>query len=414
MSSRATGRTVSPSWVCCQLGAREHYAVPRALARAGRLSALVTEAWVTPGSAAARLPRRGLGERYHPELEGATVRSFTAASVGFELAQKARGTTGWRRVIARNRWFQRRAVRALEALRGGSEAPAGPPVLFAYSYAALEIARYAKSRGWKFVLGQIDPGPYEEQLVGREHARRPQFASAFEQAPAGYWRDWREECELADRVLVNSRWSKQALESEGVAAAKVDVVPLAYEPAEASGAVARQFPAEFTAERPLRVLFLGQLIVRKGVAAVLEAARLLRDLPVEFWMVGPVGIPESAMNGGGKVRWVGPVSRRETAGYYSRADLFLFPTLSDGFGLTQLEAQSWGLPIVASRFCGDVVSHGESGLVLEEVSGESVAEALRRCLERPAELSRFSARASESAAGWDVSSLQQRLVSLAL
>lgn len=414
MSAQASSRTEPRSWVCCQLGAREHYAVPRALRRAGRLSGLITEAWVRPGSAVARLPHRALGERYHAEIESEFVHDFTASSIRFELAQKARGAKGWRRVVARNRWFQRRAARSLAALGGRIENSTEPPVLFAYSYAALEIARHAKSRGWKVVLGQIDPGPYEEELVGREYAARPQFAPAFERAPADYWRDWREECELADRIVVNSAWSKLALEFEGVPGAKIEVVPLAYEPSGAAGGRAREFPSRFTDARPLRVLFLGQVILRKGVAAVLEAARILRERPVEFWMVGPVGIPEAAMMGHGKIKWVGPVSRRETADYYARADLFLFPTLSDGFGLTQLEAQAWGLPVVASRFCGEVVTDGENGLLLEEVSGESVAEALGRCLAEPARLGRFSARAAESARGWGVSKLEQRLVSLAV
>ena len=37
-------------WICCQLGAREHYAIPRALSRVGILEALVTDAWVPPTS----------------------------------------------------------------------------------------------------------------------------------------------------------------------------------------------------------------------------------------------------------------------------------------------------------------------------------------------------------------------------
>ena len=56
-----------------------------------------------------------------------------------------------------------------------------------------------------------------------------------------------------------------------------------------------------------------------------------------------------------QVRWAGTVSREDTARYYRDADVFLFPTYSDGFGLTQLEAQAWKLPIIASVFCGAVV-----------------------------------------------------------
>ncbi|HEV8168055.1 MAG TPA: glycosyltransferase, partial [Pyrinomonadaceae bacterium] len=65
---------------------------------------------------------------------------------------------------------------------------------------------------------------------------------------------------------------------------------------------------------------------------------------------------------------------------------------SDGFGLTQLEAQSWKLPVVASRYCGEVVRDGFNGALLEEVSGEAIANVVRQFLETPASLSAMSIR----------------------
>lgn len=53
--------------------------------------------------------------------------------------------------------------------------------------------------------------------------------------------------------------------------------------------------------------------------------------------------------------------------------MFLFPTLSDGFGLTQLEALGHGLPVIASEFCGRVVESGRNGVVLPELTAEAVA-----------------------------------------
>ena len=44
----------------------------------------------------------------------------------------------------------------------------------------------------------------------------------------------------------------------------------------------------------MRVLFLGLINLRKGVARLLEAARMLRDEPVEFWMVGPAEIANAS------------------------------------------------------------------------------------------------------------------------
>ena len=73
-------------------------------------------------------------------------------------------------------------------------------------------------------------------------------------------------------------------------------------------------------------------------------------------MVGPILIDIPAdLRERQNVRWVGPIARGEVAKWYREADVFMFPTHSDGFGLTQLEAQAWKLPVIASPFCGEVV-----------------------------------------------------------
>lgn len=68
----------------------------------------------------------------------------------------------------------------------------------------------------------------------------------------------------------------------------------------------------------------------------------------------------------------------------------MFPSHSDGFGLTQLESQSWKLPVIASRNCGEVVQDGVNGLVLTEVSGEKIAATLLKLLRAPEDLQRMS------------------------
>jgi glycosyltransferase involved in cell wall biosynthesis len=82
-----------------------------------------------------------------------------------------------------------------------------------------------------------------------------------------------------------------------------------------------------------------------------------------------------------------------TADYYQKADVFIFPTLSDGFGLTQLEAQ---LPIIASQFCGEVVQDGINGLVLAAVTGETITQALKFCLQHPQELQMLAENAQKT------------------
>jgi glycosyltransferase involved in cell wall biosynthesis len=373
--------TVSP-WVCCQIGGREHYAVARALYRHGALKQMITDAWVRPGNPLGLLSA-GLQARFHAELGKTEVYGPAVRSMAFELRTRRAIQAGWPMVMARNCWFQRVALSKLSQIAAGDRAP----ILMSYSYAAAELFAFARRKGWRTVLGQIDPGPAEERIVGELHDATPRTGSDWTRAPSAYWSEWRRECAMADRIVVNSSWSRAALVQEGIPEDKIRIVPLAYERPPESVAFCRLYPSSFSSTRPLRVLFLGQVNLRKGVEPFLDAIRLLSGEPIEFTFVGPVqiSIPGDLRNNR-QVRWHGPAPRPATGQFYRDADVFLFPTFSDGFGLTQLEAQAWKLPIITTRFCGEVVEHGSNGWILPEITPRSIAEMLRECLRDPGRL----------------------------
>jgi len=377
-----------PSWICCQLGAREHYSVPRALHKSGLLSHLVADAWV-PGSHPLRWFRPSLRERFHPSLKSAHVLNGNLSLSAFELLAKLQGLSGWPLTLARNKWFQRMAVRRLKTLR----TEPGPKVLFAYSYAALDILSYARSQGWRTVLGQIDPGPDSAHLE-KLCSRHGGGFETLHSPPDSYWDSWRKECDLADDIIVNSEWSRHSLVESGIDGRKIQVIPLVIQNPAGSMTEPRTYPARFDAQRPLRVLFLGQITARKGVLPTLQAARLLAGEPVEFWMAGAerFDVGDELRSSPG-VRWVGKVDRSGTAKFYQEADVFLFPSFSDGFGLTQLEAQSLKLPVIASRYCGAVVRDGQNGALLPNPSAEAIADVIRVCLKEPQVLARWSEHA---------------------
>jgi glycosyltransferase involved in cell wall biosynthesis len=402
-------------WVCCQIGARENYAIPRALLRRDMLGCLVTDAWIPPLSLPAKLGGRRLGDRFHNKLRDARVAAFNSSLILFEMLSRMRGLREWEAIIARNRWFQRKVVSYLRCSQLSTLN--SQPVLLSYSYTALEPFRHAKSQGWKTVLVQIDPGPEEERIVAEEVARVPDLAGDWQPAPAEYWASWRKECELADRIVVNSEWSRDSLICSGVPREKVSIIPLAYETPDVGGqksevGAARLYPDGFTNERPMRLLFLGQVNLRKGVARLLEAARMLRDEPVEFWMVGPVQIANAeTLTRDARTKWFGPVTRKQAAERYRAADIFILPTLSDGFAITQLEAQAYGLPVISSKFCGRVVQGGRNGLILKEPSAACIAAAIRDCIANPTRLHQFAA-ASRLPDEFTIDVLAQRLQEL--
>jgi len=401
-------------WICCHLGAREHYAIPRALMRREMLGRLVTDGWVPPSSLGPKAFGRRLTDRFHHELRDAHVIAFNLSLILFEMVTRARARNEWETIIARNQWFQGKVA---SFLRTQLSTVNSQPILLSYSYSALEPFRYAKSRGWKTVLVQIDPGPEEERIVAEEAARVPALGKEWQPAPAEYWASWREECELADRIVVNSQWSRDGLICSGVPNRKLAMIPLAYETPDVGAQKsevgdARSSPARFMQERPMRVLFLGQVNLRKGVARLLEAARVLRDEPVEFWIAGPVQVANAmTMADEARVKWFGPVTRKQAMEKYRTADVFILPTLSDGFAITQLEAQAHGLPVITSRFCGAVIENGRNGMILEEPSAACIAAAIRDCVANPSRLRDLGA-ASRVTNDFTIDALAQRLQEL--
>jgi glycosyltransferase involved in cell wall biosynthesis len=389
-------------WICCQIGAREHYAVPRAIAACRSLDRLITDSWVAPTWGIGRTTTQRseisgqssqVSRRFHPELSAAPVTAFNVSLIWFELLACVRGLGGWDKVIARNNWFQRKVVACLSSPR--LSVVDSQPILFAYSYAARGTFRFAKAQGWKTVLGQIDPGPVEEEIVRAEHEIHPEFVSDWRPAPPKYWQNWRQELELADKILVNSEWARTALQRAGANRQKLSVIPLAYEPPADDSPTTHKYPGRFTPQRPLRALFLGQVNLRKGVARLLEAAQALRNEPVEFWMVGPRQCrPPEQLRRLKNVRRFGRVAHANAAQYYRHADIFILPTLSDGFALTQLEAQAHGLPVIASRHCGEVVRDGINGILLEEPTPDAIVAALQFCLRNSDRLAQFSENAT--------------------
>ncbi len=400
------------TWLCCQLGAREHYAIPRALHQTGQLKGLITDTWINHYHPLNWLPKSyftNLRGRYHPELNTSTIKAFNQTQIAWELRQRYRNIQGWKLIIARNIWWQEQALKTIKKYN----LPDNKIILFAYSYAALKLFKYAKTRGWKTVLGQIDPGVIEEKIVYKEAQKHKNLQKQISTAPHYYWTDWRQECTLADRIIVNSHWSSQALQQIGISSDKLKIIPLAYRSSDIALKFNRTYPSQFSAQRPLKVLFLGQVIIRKGIAAILEAIDLLSNKAIEFWFVGKIEVelPKKAKKNS-RIKWIGSVSRNKTSLYYQQSDVFLFPTHSDGFGLTQLEAQSWKLPLITSQFCGEVVKDRINGLILPNITGKAIAEALIFCLNNPQQLSNFSHNSTEILSHYSLNKLAQELNTL--
>ena len=379
-------------WTVIHKNCREHYATPRLLAGAGLLNQMITDVWMAPGWKQ-RVPfAGGLQSRWHPDLAKSSVIAFNGRLLPRKLWERVIPGSWWQRMEAEDIRFQRLAAWALRTQL--NQGPRG--ICFSFAYSALEPFRLAKRAGWKTVLGQVDPGPLEWQIV-KEAARQDAGLEPLGEAPSdAYWDRWRQETELADVIIANSEWSASLLRQQGLPEHKLRVIPLLYEPEERC-LPAKMYPRRFSKERPLRLLFLGRLCLRKGVAPLLDALRGLPHKPIELRLIGPVAmtLPTWIQEGEWtqKIQVQPPVSGADVKAAYDWADAFILPTLSDGFAITQLEALARKVPVIVSERCARVVRHRKNGWVLEEVTLEAIQNCLRQVLGAPEELTKWSRKA---------------------
>ncbi len=107
-------------------------------------------------------------------------------------------------------------------------------------------------------------------------------------------------------------------------------------------------------------LYAGRLAVEKNIEAFLEL-----DLPGEKWVAGEGPLEVSLKRRYKGIRWIGVVSQHELAELYSRADVFVFPSKTDTFGLVMVEAMACGLPVAAYPVEGplDVIGDSRAGVM---------------------------------------------------
>jgi glycosyltransferase involved in cell wall biosynthesis len=97
---------------------------------------------------------------------------------------------------------------------------------------------------------------------------------------------------------------------------------------------------------------------------------------------------------------------------YRSSDVFVLPTISDGFAITQLEALAHGLPLIVTPNCGDAVRHGIDGLRVPIRDPGALADAIRRFADDRSFLEQASRAAQRRARDFSLDAVSSRWMSL--
>jgi glycosyltransferase involved in cell wall biosynthesis len=346
-----------------QDGARLHYALPLALQSAGILNRVFTDWFVTPGSLESLMLRavrcfspdlaRRMGERKCAALNPSTVRRspwlVLKQQWGHRRFRSDVEILDWIRHVI-GRWVEDQGLGNANTLMGvvGNIDP--------------QLCAWAARRGVMVVGDQVGaPMKVFMQHCLQESARWPgwekmgtpqeirQRYEAFGDVEEQTWRE-------LDHVTCASAYVRRGLESQGVAAERISLIPY---PIDAS---AYTVPDRRGRTGPVTIGLVGRVSLLKGAPYFFEVARRLKSESVRFVMIGPVALDDAVTRQHkGNVELIGRVSRSQVASWLERFDLLLFPSVSEGLSGAVMEAMCMGLPVVVSTNSGSVARDGIEG-----------------------------------------------------
>jgi glycosyltransferase involved in cell wall biosynthesis len=332
-------------------GARDGYQVARALQEVGLLETLVTDLYWPADRTWARsvesiAPRKtsvALRCRHAEDLPSSSVASCWMSGLGSLMANKARWFPfHWERGAIR--WCDRSLGR-----QAGRIATEKGAALLSYSYYAHSAFSHLVGDQPR-ILFQLHPHPASvRSILQQERRLHPDCASSLDKEwelalPESDFHRLVEEVAMAQHWIAASHFTKQTLVDAGIPAERIAVIPYGIQ----LNVFSWKREACFS-RGPLRLLFVGTLGQRKGIKYLVQALELLPPGSVELMVCGRA-VDDLAIFRESRVaiQLYPSISAQGLLDAYRAADVFVFPSLAEGFAHVLLEAMASGLPIVAS------------------------------------------------------------------
>jgi glycosyltransferase involved in cell wall biosynthesis len=146
-------------------------------------------------------------------------------------------------------------------------------------------------------------------------------------------------------------------------------------------------------QQPLMFLYVGQLISRKGVQELLTSCLRLNEQGCRNYQLLIIGEGEQYSSltyfcqehGLEQVKWLGRLDYSQLGLYFEQADVFIFPTLEDVWGMVVPEAMSFGKPILCSKWAGaaDLVVPEQNGFIFDPQDSQVLAQLMCQFIEHP-------------------------------
>jgi glycosyltransferase involved in cell wall biosynthesis len=238
---------------------------------------------------------------------------------------------------------------------------------------------------------------FQTEQLGREYEKR---GLTFPDRRLTAEREMRE-YELADYILLPSEFARRTFLERGFPAEKLKTIHLGVD----TSLFKAKIPDRSTG--PLRVVYFGTLSLQKGIPYLFEATKNFSQSELELTVIGPVDAELKKMLADfSHVKYRAPMEHAMLSELVREQDVFVLPSLHDGFGLVVPQALASGLVAIVSDHVGaqELVKDESNGYVIPAGSSDAIREKLAflaKNRERLVEMRRAAAESSRYA-DWDL------------
>ena len=204
-----------------------------------------------------------------------------------------------------------------------------------------------------------------------------------------------EEIEGSQYFLIASNVVKRSMKFSGVKDEQMFLAPYGVD------CDKFDFVQKQTLEKPLKLVYVGQVTYRKGIHHLLKVMDRFSEDDVELYLAG--GYSESTpfvqkYKNRKNIHFLGFVTRDVLASLYQKSDVFVFPTLGEGYGMVILEALSCGVPCIVSDLAGgdDAITDGFNGFKFKAGDDNDLCKKIQWFIDNPNKLPEYSENSRRS------------------
>ncbi len=377
------------------LGSRNHYAIPFILNKAGLLEKFYTDSYIGNKPLLESILRlilkvynKGFIKKWltrnHDGIDSNRVKSNEILGIKYAIERKR--TVSYVELekifVKFNAEFCNWIIRELQKERNL------PDAFYGFNGASYELFEYLKGKNIITILEQtLIPHKLEYEIINDEIEK---------------WKEWEkieikrnvnsELCErelkeykLSDYIIAPSAFVKTGLINLGVPSNKIILIPYGVDTSQFS------YKRRIFKNRPLKIVFMGEVGLRKGVPYLLEAVKKLGKKNVHLKLAGSISLKQEIISRYlDCAEFLGHRPKSEILSLLYWADVFILPSLAEGSAISIYEALSTGLPVITTPNSGSLVENGKTGIIIKSGSADEIENAIRNFLDNPKLVEEYS------------------------